>query len=390
MIVNFEFLDEEPIENVITCLNFKVDKVYYLGYNEVIQRNQKRTTDFLKKYCDVSEVAYQILSQKDLDSVLKAMRTTIESELSQGNDLFFDITGGESMLLVAFGILSVEYKLPIHMYNIEKNKLFCLTKETGKRINEVAEERRIQLNLDMYIEMWGGVINYNHQKELKNSDDPEFEVDTENIWNISRRYKEEWNLFCDILRKKFEPDENLAIEVSFSEVSSMMKLQNSDLSTINEFTKILLELEKAGLIAGLDSKKKRYKFKFKNEAVRRCLWDGGSALELHVYRGIKRSSDDCKIGVHLDWDGVIQPEGKPDVINEIDILAIKGNIPMFVSCKSGKTKSTKTLHALYELAAVADRFGGKYAKRILVTTNDFNDANVERAIEMGIEVRRDL
>lgn len=30
MVVNYEFLDKEPMDNLITCLNFKVDKVVFL------------------------------------------------------------------------------------------------------------------------------------------------------------------------------------------------------------------------------------------------------------------------------------------------------------------------------------------------------------------------
>ena len=60
----------------------------------------------------------------------------------------------------------------------------------------------------------------------------------------------------------------------------------------------------------------------------------------------------------------------------------------FNSCKSGKMDANKTLHALYELDAVARRFGGKYAKKVLVSAQDLADVYLERADEMGIEVRK--
>ncbi len=50
--------------------------------------------------------------------------------------------------------------------------------------------------------------------------------------------------------------------------------------------------------------------------------------------------------------------------------------------------ANKTLHALYELDAVARRFGGKYAKKVLVSAQDLADVYLERADEMGIEVRK--
>ena len=46
----------------------------------------------------------------------------------------------------------------------------------------------------------------------------------------------------------------------------------------------------------------------------------------------------------------------------------------------------QSLHALYELDTVARRFGGKYAKKVLVTADKLGDIYLERAREMGIEV----
>ena len=99
------------------------------------------------------------------------------------------------------------------------------------------------------------------------------------------------------------------------------------------------------------------------------------------------NSDDCKVGVHLDWDGVIHEKPGEDVLNEIDVLSLKGYIPTFISCKSGRMDSHQSLHALYELDTVARRFGGKYAKKVLVTSEKLRPMYVERAEEMGIVLR---
>lgn len=49
MVVNFEFLGGEPIENTITCMNFKVDKVVFFGYHEEILLQKDRTEKFLSQ-----------------------------------------------------------------------------------------------------------------------------------------------------------------------------------------------------------------------------------------------------------------------------------------------------------------------------------------------------
>ena len=69
------------------------------------------------------------------------------------------------------------------------------------------------------------------------------------------------------------------------------------------------------------------------------------------------------------------------------MLKLNGYVPTFISCKSGKMGPQQTLHALYELDMVAKRFGGKYARKVLVTARGVNEIYMERAKEMGIEVR---
>ena len=66
---------------------------------------------------------------------------------------------------------------------------------------------------------------------------------------------------------------------------------------------------------------------------------------------------------------------------------VNGNIPTFISCKSGRMEAHQTLYALYELDTVAKRFGGKYAKKVLVSAKALGEVYMERAAEMNIEVR---
>ncbi len=54
---------------------------------------------------------------------------------------------------------------------------------------------------------------------------------------------------------------------------------------------------------------------------------------------------------------------------------------------SGRMGAQQSLHALYELDTVANRFGSKYAKKVLATGMPLPDVYMERAKEMGIEVR---
>ena len=51
-------------------------------------------------------------------------------------------------------------------------------------------------------------------------------------------------------------------------------------------------------------------------------------------------------------------------LHEIDVILMKGMIPVFVSCKNGNVEEDE----LYKLDTVASRFGGTYAKKVLIAT----------------------
>ena len=388
MVVVFEFLSREPIENVITAMNFQVDKLVFFGNHEDIISQKERTENFLRKYCAVQSIVFLPLSGSNLQSVLQIMRKEIELELSKNAKLFFDITGGESLMLVAFGMLSREYETPMHMYDIYKGKLLELNaREEHTGISSIATKRPVPMTLDKLIEMHGGVINYKLQKDIKDVPDEESREDILKIRKVMKLHSEHWNPFSEFLRENMNPDEEGRVYRKESTVLKALADSSNKLKSAHKFYQIMEDLARAGAILDLKHFEGKYQFRFKNKAIKGYLWDGGSILELYSYLQEKEHSDECRVGVHLDWDGVLEGPSGIDVLNEIDVLSLRGYIPTFISCKSGKLSPQQCLHALYELDTVANRFGGKYAKKRLVVTSEINEVYQERALEMGIELK---
>lgn len=387
MIVNFEFLGNEPIENVITCMNFQIDKVVYFGYQDVIEKYRGMTGSFLKKYCGTDRVEFYAVPEDDLQAVLQQMRVSIEAEQKQQNRIFFDITGGESLILVAFGMLAAEYRLPMHIFDVKENHLIELEDGTEASLVSCAAPRTFHMDLDKYIEMRGGRINYDLQKDMKSRGAEMNAEDIRKLWDISEKYEEWWNAFSEFLRRYFTPDENLVVRRKAGTVLKGVCESTSSLNDPDALRQILEDLERAGILSDLIISTEYYEFRIKNETMKDILWDGGSILELHVMQEEKKVSADCRAGVHLDWDGEIRWPFETDVMNEIDVLSIRGNVPTFISCKSGRLSQMQTLRALYELHAVADRFGGKYAGKVLAVRCEIGRTYKVRAEEMGIEIR---
>ena len=382
MIVNIEFLDREPIENVISSLHFKFDKTIFFGFADVVEEKKELTKNFLKKHCGVKDVSFVCLPEYQLDAILATMRKVVEQELIRKNDVFFEVTGGESLILIAFGMLAESFKAPMHSFEIETQRLIELNRENVTPISEVVPRQNIKLNLDMFIEMQGGKINYRLHKGAKNLENPEFEKQIEALWEISSKYGEKWNLFADFLRRCCEPDENWKVNVTGKQVLAAYRKVNR-FRSIRELGKILADCAASGAFIDFVHTKDQLSFCYKDEKMKDILWDAGSILEMHTFMEERKASDDCMVGVHLDWDGVIYNHSAKDTLNEIDVLSLKGVIPTFISCKNGSVNQM----ALYELQTVADKFGGKYAKKAIAAPQGLNDTHALRAKEMGIEIR---
>lgn len=122
-------------------------------------------------------------------------------------------------------------------------------------------------------------------------------------------------------------------------------------------------------------------FKFRDTTVRAWLRDVGSVLELYSYKACIDAGifNDVISSAVVRWDDVL---GHGTVSNEIDVMATRGVIPIFISCKVSDIKT----EALNELAILRDRFGGKGAKAAIVTTEPCNAAARHRAAQLGIAV----
>ena len=122
-------------------------------------------------------------------------------------------------------------------------------------------------------------------------------------------------------------------------------------------------------------------FRFLDSNVRTWLRDVGSVLELYSYKACIDSGifNDVISSAVVRWDEVL---GHGSVSNEVDVMAARGIIPLFISCKACDIKT----EALNELAILRDRFGGKGAKAAIVTTEPCNAAARHRAAQLGIAV----
>ncbi len=86
-----------------------------------------------------------------------------------------------------------------------------------------------------------------------------------------------------------------------------------------------------------------------------------------------------RTSVVVEWEN---GAGNAAVTNEIDVIASRGVVPLFISCKTCDART----EALNELAILRDRFGGRMARAALVTAETATVPLRRRAAELDIAV----
>lgn len=386
MNVNIEFFVLDPIENLITCLNFKMDKVIYFGHSDVMTSyRQKHTERILREVCGVKAVEFHVVSQRNLQSVVERMEEVLKRE--EAHNCYFDLTGGEELIAVAMGILSRDYKTPMHLFDVESGKLHMLNKWELPGIEEAVESRKIELTLDDIVGFRGGKISYRHQKMSKSNLDTEgFETIVNKLWEILKPEPDKWNAMSKIFQDCVNCEsEHVKVSAGQKKLkSTIAKYRQFD--GVDEFVDYLRRLEGAGALEQLKVTPEAVSYSYISEPMRECLLDAGCLLELRTYYNRKNTGkySDCRVGVHIDWDGVFDGHNQ-DVENEIDVMLLRGNVATFISCKNGRADQM----ALYELNTVADRFGGEYVEKELSISQPLAGAYLRRAEEMNITVTKE-
>lgn len=246
-----------------------------------------------------------------------------------------------------------------------------------------------KIGIEEYIKLHGGAINWAaHKPEKYQHTDEDFQ-DVERLWKIISDNKDVWGVFSTFASgnlKTEEYDELLVDEIDASVKSRLDRYNGKNRINFHRICEILNSLADAGLLKELQCGSGLFTYRYKSQLIKTCVVTTGEVLELIVFDRIRKDMDECMIGVHLDWDGVIHEKLHKDVTNEIDVLGIKDGVPTFISCKSGKLDSKDVLYALYELDTVARRFGDDQVHKKLAIINDVGDIYKERAEIMGIEI----
>ena len=212
---------------------------------------------------------------------------------------------------------------------------------------------------------------------------PGLRQDVARLWEIANNNAAEWNNTCDAFAALDDDSEG----EDLLEVAVVSQSGQKAAMEINE--RILLELMDGGYILDFDGNWGGMSFRFRDMQIKRILTKAGNLLELYTSLAAD-FADDWDVGVPLDWDGIAQPYGVTNTCNEIDVMLTVGITPVCISCKNGLCNK----EALYELQTLAEHFGGRFARKILVATyinynENARNSILQRAKDMGITLIAD-
>lgn len=388
-----EFYDRTPIENVISALINVPDKIIFIGNNEAKHKLNRIYRPLLEQHVPDAQIVYKYIGNNDIKSIVDVLSEIITTE----EQCVFDLTGGDDVVLVAMGIVCQRHAdkdIKMQRVNIRQGKVTTYDKDGNVLPDEpCGQETRIyapKISVQECIKLHGGVIReetYDHEGTYEwDLTEDGFVDDIHAMWTVCRQNPGKWN----VQLKVFEQFDSVNTASSPLDVSVAIPALQAQMETVDR-----KYLPVQGLLGQLAAKKLIYNYTFdnqiisftyKSEQVKRCLSKGGTVLELKVFSLAKSLQNedggaedpyytDALSGVFIDWDGVLHNDNDltKDTENEIDVILMKGITPIFISCKNGWVEEEE----LYKLETVANRYGGIYAKKVLIAT-DINKKDEKR------------
>lgn len=352
------------IDNIAACLRLRPDKMVMVGNAAEMGDSIKRYKKLLKQRGMGTEITVCDVQRMDLGDIYAALKKVV----LEVKDCVIDLTGGDECAIMAVGAVLVE--LPV-----EARKRIRVEKydhEAGIVRDCVNDNRKIPakavtLTVEELIALHGGILHPDAYQPPANSSSR----DLDRLWQMVSEAPKDWNL---AIRKLGEFESRSDSKMRVSLPLEQLRGRISDFETKEEIVRDLLgKLHHLGIIEDRSSYH-TLEYTYRSQMLRYCTQKAGNVLEMKTLlegRAVLENGapyfNDCQMSVTIDWDGVVNDpmDHTPETRNEIDVVLMHGTTPLFISCKNGNIDEAEP----YKLHTVAERFGGPYAKKMLIVTD---------------------
>ena len=365
-----ELYDERAIENVLAADMFRPQRIIYLCQTEVAQsrERQEQIGDFFRHRGWNPELIFVEASQYKVDRILRQLLMISEKY----PDCALDVTGGSDAELFAAGVFAAKADVRVFTYSRRKNRFYNISGA------DFADNLPCDISYSVkdFFLMAGGTLL---PGRVDNGILREYLDDIDPFFDCFLQHRRDWNNIITYMQRVSPAEYG---QIPPMDVRGNYTVKGERGGRICAKEEALLSFERIGFIRDLKIQSgEKVSFRFRDLNTRAWLRDVGSVLELYVYKACLDAGifNDIISSAVVRWDEVL---GHGSVINEIDVMATRGVVPLFISCKVSDIKT----EALNELAILRDRFGGKGAKAAIVSTERCNAAARHRAAQLGIAV----
>ena len=365
-----ELYDERAIENILAPDMFRPKRVIYLCPGEIAQsrsRQEKLRAFFLRRGWE-PELIFQETSLFKADNILRQLLSISKKH----PDCALDVTGGSDAALFAAGMFAAQTGAPAFTYSRKRNRFYDISGA------DFADDLDCTLTYsveDFFLMAGGTLLPGRVDNDILSG----YMQDFDPFFACFLRFRRDWTDIISYIQRISPAEQGktppLAVQGKYTVKGDHGSRNSANEVALEEFARIGF-IRDLRIVSG-----ESVAFLFRDSNIRAWLRDVGSVLELYAYKACIDSGifNDVISSAVVRWDDTV---GHGSVSNEIDVMAARGVVPLFLSCK---TCSINT-EALNELAILRDRFGGKGAKAAIVSTEHCNAAARHRAAQLGIAV----
>lgn len=377
-----ECFERSPVENIATCLSLSPDTLIFIGKGEALREEIGRYRLFLQGRGLTTNI---LLRETDGTSITDITRILTDI-ITAGDECIIDLAGGDEIALAAAGAVYERYK-DIYPVSLQRFDVQTGAVEDSDGDGQIEMQLRPQLSVGELVSLHGGSISTEH---------PPLEDDPEPLWQVMIEDAGHFNRMVNALG---ELERRAGVSSKERTVTLNLKKLSGEISSYADkralFDRLMDKLEEKNIITLHCRDEREFSYTYRTSLARYCLRKSGNTLECKTLLEARRLQkdgvpffSDAQMGVTIDWDGITHhpTAGVQDTKNEIDVVLMHGLSPLFISCKNGGIDEEE----LYKLSTVTDRFGGQFAKKLLIAT-DFRPESVsakrallQRAEDMGI------
>lgn len=385
-----ECFDRSLMENIAGCLYLRPEKLILLGDEARMQAPARHYRTVLKQRGLDTQVVLRNLRKGDVAGTARELADIVRKEA----ECVIDLSGGDEQVILAVGatLAGLDDDRRRHV-SVQKFDPERGTAQDCDGDGRVISGHAAALSVRELVALNGGTAT---------AGTPQISGDRETaaldrLWSMAASDPKGWNRSMAVLGE-FESRSDSKTQICLSLDRLRGGIRNFDEKEA-QIRDLLEEFRDRGIIHDRSSRDV-LRYSYTSPLLRCCTQKAGNILEIKTLleaRALREDGrpyfDDCQMSVTIDWDGIVHDpmERVPETRNEIDVVLTRGLVPLFISCKNGDIGDEE----LYKLHTVATRFGGPYARKMLIATDlDRKSAAadrsfVQRAWDMDIFVVTD-